>query len=53
LLRPFPSQDLVAHRVSRRVNAVANDDLSLIEPIEGDAAPDGEAEAQARQPRLL
>jgi putative SOS response-associated peptidase YedK len=53
LLRPFPSQDLVAYRVSRRVNAVANDDLSLIEPIEGDAAPDGEAEAQARQPRLL
>lgn len=53
LLRPFPPQDLVAYRVSRRVNAVANDDLSLIEPLENDPAADGETPAQARQPRLL
>lgn len=49
LLRPFPSRDLIAYRVSRRVNAVANDDLSLIEPLEVDALP----EETMAQPRLL
>ncbi len=46
LLRPCPSDWLTAHRVSRRVNAVANDDLSLIEPLRAGEEP-------AEQPRLL
>ena len=46
LLRPCSPNGLIAYRVSRRVNKVANDDLSLIEPL-GDDAP------QEVQPRLL
>lgn len=46
LLRPCPPDRLIACRVSRRVNAVANGDLSLIEPLD-DPAPGKE------QPRLL
>lgn len=45
LLGPCPPNDLVVYPVSRRVNAVANDDLSLIEPLE-EAPPE-------HQPRLL
>jgi putative SOS response-associated peptidase YedK len=52
LLRPFPSQDLIAYRVSRRVNAVANDDLSLIEPLDETDAGQSAAKDDA-QPRLL
>ncbi len=48
LLRPCPPDRLVAYRVSRRVNKVANDDLSLIGPL-GDDAPDDSGD----QPRLL
>ncbi len=46
LLRPCPEDWLTAYRVSRRINSAANQDLSLIEPLD-DSAP-----AQA-QPRLL
>ena len=46
LLRPCPREGLVVYPVSRRVNAVANDDLSLIEPL--DEAPRADA-----QPRLI
>lgn len=46
LLRPYPPEGLVAYRVSRRVNAVANEDLSLIEPEDEDAPA-------AKEPRLL
>jgi hypothetical protein len=41
--------DLIAFRVSRRVNAVANDDLSLIEALEVGPQP----EKTMAQPRLL
>lgn len=34
LLRPFPSDELEAFPVSRRVNSPATDDESLIEPVE-------------------
>ncbi len=43
LLRPCPAERLTAYRVSRRVNTVANEDLSLIEPLVGE-----EPAAQAR-----
>ena len=45
-LRPCPLEWLTAYRVSRRVNSVANEDLSLIEPLEA-------AEESDAQPRLL
>jgi len=34
LLRPYPEAGLIAYRVSRRVNSVANDDPSLIDSID-------------------
>jgi len=46
LLRPCPPERLTAYRVSRRVNSVANDDLSLIEPLTGGVPENA-------QPRLL
>ncbi|MEP9378368.1 SOS response-associated peptidase [Aquabacter sp. CN5-332] len=42
LLRPFPSVHMTMWPVSTRVNSVANDDPSLIDPIEPE---DGEPEA--------
>ena len=48
LLAPYPAEGLVAYRVTRRVNAVANDDLGLIEPLK-----DGEESPPGHQPRLL
>ncbi len=46
LLRPCPSEAVTFYRVSRRINSPANDDLSLIEPL--DTLPE-----MAPQPRLL
>lgn len=46
LLCPCPQEDLVVFPVSRRVNSVANDDLSLIEPLEQEPPTEP-------QPRLL
>ena len=34
LLRPFPAEEMVAIAVSPRVNSPANDDASLLEPVE-------------------
>jgi putative SOS response-associated peptidase YedK len=39
LLRPFPAEAMVAVPVSPRVNSPANDDPSLVDPIEPDAVP--------------
>ncbi len=55
LLRPFESDNLVAYRISLRVNSVANDDAAVITPLD-DAAEEsgsGEVAANGRQPRLL
>ena len=49
LLAPYPPDGLTVYRVSRRVNAVANDDLALLEPLEESGTP----AATAVQPRLL
>ncbi|MEE8189595.1 MAG: SOS response-associated peptidase [Kiloniellales bacterium] len=46
LLKPCAPEALVCYRVSARVNSPANDDLTLIEPLEGEVEPAG-------QPRLL
>jgi len=43
VLAPFPSAALAWHPVSTRVNAVRNDDASLIAPV---AAPEAQAAAQ-------
>jgi putative SOS response-associated peptidase YedK len=62
LLRPYPDDELTVHPVSTRVNAVRNDDPSLIEPVEerppeDAAAPEEDELAEARnlprQRRLL
>jgi len=34
-LEPYPSELMVAYRVSKRVNSVKNDDASLIQPVPG------------------
>jgi putative SOS response-associated peptidase YedK len=55
LLRPYGGDDLVAYRISLRVNSVANDDDAIIAPLE-DAAEAGKSDetaANGRQPRLL
>ncbi len=56
LLRPAPSAWFTAYRVSPKLNSPANDDPTLIEPLD-DAAPDAvepdEAGAGPAQPRLL
>ncbi len=33
LLRPFPAEEMLAFAVSRRVNATANDDAGLVQPV--------------------
>ncbi len=55
LLQPYDGDDLVAYRISLRVNSVANDDAAVITPLD-DAAEEGvsgEVAANGRQPRLL
>jgi len=34
LVRPFPAEEMTAHRVSTRVNSAANDDQGLIDPVD-------------------
>ena len=46
LLKPCAPGELTCYRVSPRINSPANDDLALIEPLEGEVEPAG-------QPRLL
>ncbi len=41
LLRPYPSEALVTTAISTRVNKVVNDDSSVIEPLEPEAAGNG------------
>lgn len=50
LLRPYPSAETVWHAVDRRVNTVANDDPSLIEPVPDPRSP---SPAEPAQRRLL
>ena len=38
LVRPYPAGRMQAHPVSPRVNAPANDDAALIEPLPGGPA---------------
>jgi putative SOS response-associated peptidase YedK len=40
-LRPYPSGEMAAYPVSDRVSSVRNDGPELIQPIEGDTAPEG------------
>lgn len=49
-LGPFPAERVRAYRVSTRVNAVANDDAGLVEPLDGQS---GQGERPPEQPRLL
>jgi putative SOS response-associated peptidase YedK len=39
LLRPNPMEGFVRHPVSRRVNSVRNDDISLLDPVEVEPQP--------------
>ena len=49
LLRPAPNDQIRFHAISTRVNKVANDDATVIEPID----PDGTAHAHPRQGQLF
>ena len=40
LLAPYPNAELTAYPISTRVNAVKNDDPSILEPLAPQAAPD-------------
>jgi putative SOS response-associated peptidase YedK len=40
LLRPYPVADLAAHQVSRRVNSVKNNDVSLLDAVAGTSTSD-------------
>jgi putative SOS response-associated peptidase YedK len=56
LLRPYGGDDLVAYRISLRVNSVAHDDDAIITPLDDLADLSDTSEDQdvkSRQPRLL
>jgi len=48
LFAPYPAESMTYYPVSRRVNAVRNDDGSLIEPVEEIMAPEGTDAAPER-----
>lgn len=46
LLRPYPSEAMTFYPVSTRVNAVRNDDATLVERVEAPVAPEVEREPE-------